>query len=200
MSYPALLAAGVPPLAANVTNTTALFSNTAGAALGSRPELRGQGSRVIKRFERLVPFLIAFAGVTLLARGWLQRLVAERDVRQSPRWFTPAGVVAVGVYGGYFGAAAGVLMLAVLSAPAVEPLAVSNAVKNLVTGAANVTAAIGFAFLAPVQWPEAAVLATGCALGSWAGPAVVRRVPETPLRIAIGLAACALAAVLWLGS
>jgi uncharacterized membrane protein YfcA len=155
VSYPALLAAGVPPLAANMTNTTALFSNTAGAALGARAELRGQGPRVIKlsvfaasggalgalllstpaeRFERLVPFLIAFAGVTLLARGWLQRLVSERAVRPRPRWFTPAAVIAVGLYGGYFGAA-GVLMLAVLSAPAVEPLAVSNAVKNLVTGA-----------------------------------------------------------------
>jgi uncharacterized membrane protein YfcA len=105
--------------------------------------------------------------------------------------------VAVGLYGGYFGAAAGVLMLAVLSLSPAEPLAVTNAVKNLVTGAATATAAIGYAFLAPMHWPEAAVLAAGCALGSWAGPSIVRRLPETPLRIVIGLAACVFAVALW---
>ncbi|MFC5747655.1 sulfite exporter TauE/SafE family protein, partial [Actinomadura rugatobispora] len=102
-------------------------------------------------------------------------------------------VALVGLYGGYFGAASGVLMLAVLCATATEPLPVTNAVKNLATGAANVTAAVAFAFLAPVHWPAAGLLSCGCLVGSWLGPKVVRRLPERPLRYAIAAAGFGLA-------
>jgi uncharacterized membrane protein YfcA len=161
-SYPALLAVGLPPIAANVTNTVALFSTTVGTAAGSRAELRGQRARLVK--------LVALAalggslGATLLLA---------------------------------FGAAAGVLMLSVLSLSATEPLPVTNAVKNIATGAANFTAAIAYAFLAPVNWGAAGVLACGCLIGSWTGPAVVRRLPETPLRIVIAAAGLGLAFALW---
>ncbi|RSS39945.1 sulfite exporter TauE/SafE family protein, partial [Streptomyces sp. WAC05858] len=106
-------------------------------------------------------------------------------------------VLLVGLYGGYFGAASGVLMLAVLSLSATEPLPVTNAVKNIATGAANVTAAVAYVAVAPVNWAAAVSLGLGALLGSWLGPLVVRRLPETPLRIAIALGGLGLAISLW---
>ncbi|MGW2830921.1 sulfite exporter TauE/SafE family protein [Streptomyces sp. NPDC001286] len=222
-SYPALLAAGLPPVSANVTNTVALFFNTAGTAAGSREELRGQGRRLARlallaavggsvgaalllgtpssAFERVVPWLIALGSVLILVREPLRRLtegrLAEGGGLRTALPLTCA-VLFVGLYGGYFGAASGVLMLAVLSLSADEPLRVTNAVKNIATGAANVTAAIAYAFLAPVDWRAAAALGLGCLVGSRVGPVVVRRLPERPLRIAIALAGLGLAGSLWL--
>jgi uncharacterized membrane protein YfcA len=230
-SYPALLAVGLPPIVANVTNTVAMFSTTVGAAAGSRAELRGQRVRVAKlvvlaavggslgawlllstpasAFELVVPWLIALGSVLLLVRDPLRRFADRRAAAASvsaaagrARGSLPlaATVVLVGLYGGYFGAAAGVLMLAVLAASATEPLPVTNAVKNIATGAANITAAVAYAFLAPVHWPAAGALAVGCLAGSWVGPAVVRRLPEKPLRFAIALAGLGLALHLWLSA
>lgn len=225
-SYPALLAVGLPPIAANVTNTVAMFSTTVGAAAGSRRELRDQRVRLLKltvvaviggslgavlllttpaeTFELIVPWLIALGAVLLLFRD---RLREAADDRASARGGAPPSalpltiaILLVAIYAGYFGAGAGVLMLAVLSVSATEPLPVTNAVKNIATGVANVTAATAYAFLAPVDWLAAAVLATGCLLGSWTGPAIVRRIPERPLRITIALAGFALAAHLWLSA
>ncbi|MFJ6084945.1 sulfite exporter TauE/SafE family protein [Streptomyces sp. NPDC092369] len=222
-SYPALLAAGLPPVAANVTNTVALFTNTLGTAAGSREELRGQGRRLLRlsllaatggavgaalllgtpssAFEQVVPWLIALGSVLILVREPLRRLAARREGKaDGARRQLPlvCAVLLVGLYGGYFGAAAGVLMLAVLSLSANEPLPVTNAVKNIVTGAANVTAAVAYAFLAPVDWTAAVALGVGCLVGSRVGPVVVRRLPEKPLRLAIALAGLGLALSLWL--
>jgi len=225
-SYPALLAAGLPPLAANVTNTVALFSTTIGATAGSRTELRGQGRRLFRlavlavlggslgaalllgtpssTFEVVVPWLIALGSVVLLAREPIRRFASGRARRQKGgrlgQVLVACAIVLVSVYAGYFGAAAGVLMLAVLSATADEPLPVVNAVKNVVTGMANLTAAVAYTFLAPVHWAAAAVLATGCLAGSWLGPALVRRLPERPLRIGIALGGLGLATHLWLAA
>ena len=223
-SYPALLAAGLPPVSANVTNTVALFSNTVGTAAGSRLELRGQRSRLVRlgllaalggsagaalllgtpasAFEFVVPWLIALGSVLILVREPLRRLTArwsrhgERGSLAAPA--QAGAVLLVGLYGGYFGAAAGVLMLAVLSLSATEPLPVTNAVKNMATGAANLTAAVAYSFLAPVAWGPALALGLGCLIGSRVGPVVVRRIPETPLRVAIALAGLALAVSLWI--
>ncbi|MBG0568498.1 sulfite exporter TauE/SafE family protein [Actinoplanes aureus] len=215
VSYPVLLAVGIPPVAANVTNTVALLSSAAGAAAGSRRELRGQGSRILRlsgiaamggtagavllmstpssAFERIVPALIALGAVTLLLREPLRVWYAK------PGFRPPLGVAVflIAIYGGYFGAAAGVLLLAALSLAATEPLAITNAVKSVVLGAANLAAAILYALIAPVHWSAAALLAGGCLLGSWLGPALVRRTPERPLRMAIAIAALSLAVYLW---
>ena len=222
-SYPALLAAGLPPVAANVTNTVALFANTAGTAAGSRVELRGQSRRLVRlallaaaggsvgaalllstpasAFDRVVPWLIALGSVLILVREPLRRLAenSPRFAAGGPCAKLPlaCAVLLVGLYGGYFGAAAGVLMLAVLSLSVNEPLRVTNAVKNIATGAANVTAAVAYAFLAPVDWRAAAALGLGCLVGSRTGPVLVRRLPEKPLRIGIALAGLGLAVSLW---
>lgn len=222
-SYPALLAAGLPPIAANVTNTVAMLSTTAGAAAGSRAELRGQRARLGKllgmavlggsagallllttpasAFELIVPWLIALGAALLLLRDRLRQAADNRATTRGEAGASAlplaVAVTLVGVYGGYFGAGAGVLMLAVLSVSATEPLPVTNAVKNVATGAANATAAVAYAFLAPVDWLAAAVLGLGALLGAWLGPAVVRRLPERGLRITIALAGFGLAAHLW---
>jgi uncharacterized protein len=223
ISYPALLAAGLPPLAANVTNTVALTASSVGAAAGSVPELRGQGRRIARMaalmavggaagaalllalpaaaFEGVVPVLVAGASAVLLAQPVIRRAVARHhpapgqgaaDGRLGPR--QTAGTLGVAVYGGYFGAAAGVMMLALLQGTSDEPLARSNAVKNVLLGVSNGVASVGFLVLGPVAWSAAAAMAAGILVGSWAGPWFVRRAPAAPLRIAIGLAGLALAA------
>ncbi|HWS36158.1 MAG TPA: sulfite exporter TauE/SafE family protein [Actinoplanes sp.] len=217
-SYPALLAVGLPPIAANVTNSVALLASGVGSAAGSRPELRGQGRRILRLgvfallggtagavllmnttsavFERVVPLLIALAAVVLLLRdrlrGWYTR--PRGRFAQPPLGLA---IFLIGIYGGYFGAAAGVLMLAVMSMSVVEPLPVTNAVKSVVLAAANLSAAVLYALLAPVNWAAAAILGIGCLIGSWIGPALVRRIPERPLRVIIAVAALALAVHLW---
>ena len=103
------------------------------------------------------------------------------------------------MYGGYFGAAVGIILLAVLALRTVEPLAVTNAVKNVATSTANGVAAVAYIFLAPVDWPSVVALASGGLVGSWLGPKVVRVLPERPLRYGIALAGLGLALYLLLG-
>jgi hypothetical protein len=217
VSYPALLAVGLAPVTANVTNTLAMLGSTIGATAGSRPELAGQRRRIKTlcaitavggaagaalllltpsgTFTLVVPFLIAGASVLLFAGPYLRKR-AERSEAHGLGPATAAAAFAVAVYGGYFGAAAGVLMLALLSTVWAQSLARSNAAKNLATGAANLIAAVVFAFTGKVDWPAAVALCLGSVLGSWLGPGIVRRLPATPLRIAIGLAGIGLAVAL----
>ncbi|AEV83004.1 transporter [Actinoplanes sp. SE50] len=215
VSYPVLLAAGLPPVAASMTNTVALLAAPAGTAAAARRELRGQGPRIVRAsvvcaaggitggvllkitpssaFALIVPFLIVLGALALLFREGLQDWYT-RPGRRPPLWLA---TFLIGIYGGYFGAAAGVLLLAAMAVAASEPFAVTNAVKTIVLGAANLTAAVLYALTGPVDWPAALLLGVGCMLGSSLGPAVVRRSPERPLRIAIAVAAAGLAVYLW---
>jgi uncharacterized membrane protein YfcA len=215
-SYPALLGIGIAPIAANVTNTVALLANTVGTAAGTQRELEGQGRRLAwlsaaaalgglagaglllatpsSTFEWIVPFLIALGAALLVLRDPLRRWAGHHTMS---RPMVGGSVFLIGIYGGYFGAAAGVLMLAVLALAATEPLPVTNAVKSVVLGASNLSAAVIYALIAPVNWAAAGILSIGCLAGSWVGPALVRRIPERPLRVAIALAALGLAVSLW---
>ena len=215
-TYPALLLAGLPPVAANVTNTVALVANGVGSVWGSRPELAGQGA-LLKRtlpfaavggvtgaalllstpaegFEKVVPVLLGLASLAILLP-----VRPRSDGTASPRRRTVtlvlqgAAVFAICIYGGYFGAAAGVLLLALFLRLGGETLAHANAAKNVVLGAANGVAALIFAVVAPVAWPAVLALGTGCLLGSRLGPVVVRHAPDKPLRVAIGVAGVVLA-------
>lgn len=211
ISYPALLAAGLPPVSANVTNTVALVFSGLGSALGGRPELVGQGPRVrtlgaagvlggavgallllitpAGAFSRVVPILIGLASLcVLIPRSSNPAQRPGGDARQ-----VVAAVFAVSVYGGYFGAAAGVLMLALLLAATAESLPRSNAIKNAVLGLANGVAAVGFIVFSDVRWLAVLPLAAGFFVGGWLGPPVVRRVPAEPLRWLIALAGVAIA-------
>jgi hypothetical protein len=217
-SYPALLVAGLSPVSANVTNTVALVGSGLGSALGSRTELEGQGRRLLRLavlavaggicgaalllatpgevFKLVVPWLIGFASVVILVQPrpqFLRSLHHGGDSRG-----LSVGVFLVSVYGGYFGAAAGVLLLALLLAASEASLARSNALKNMVLAAANGVAAVSFVFLGPVVWSAAVPLGIGCLLGGRLGPVVVRHSPARLLRVLIGLAGIGLAVKLGL--
>jgi hypothetical protein len=218
ISYPALLAVGLPPVTANVTNTVALVLNSVGSVSASRPELQGQARRLVPlavaavlggtvgavlllitpsgAFERIVPFLIAGASAAILVQRPPRELAEEghRDhpVPRDPRWLA-VGTFAIAIYGGYFGAAAGVLMLAMYLLGTGETLPRGNAMKNLVLGVANSVAAIGFVVFASIAWSSALPLAIGLFAGGRIGPRVVRRAPQTALRRVIAVAGLALA-------
>ena len=218
VSYPALLAVGLPPVAANVTNTVALVLNGAGSVSASGPELKGQRARLLRlaagavlggatgcalllltpsdAFERIVPWLIGGAAVALLVqrppRELAARGAAAHPTHRDP-WWLPLAVAAIAVYGGYFGAAAGVMLLALFLLSTGEGLAVGNAMRNVVLGLANLTAAVGFTVFAPVAWSAALPLAIGLFIGGRIGPRVVRRAPQLLLRRLIALAGLGLA-------
>ena len=211
-TYPALLATGLGPVAANVTNTVSLMAYTAGSVTGSRPELTGQAPRVRRlgaaallggatgcglllltseaTFERIAPLLIAGASLAILTRPRPAAHPAHGSA-----WL-PAGVFLVGIYGGYFGAASGVIMLALLLLGTGELLPRANALRNVLLGFANGVASIGFALLAPVEWLAIVPLAAGLFAGGRLGPVVVRHAPAGALRGLIGLAGLTLAVVL----
>lgn len=213
-TYPALLLIGLPPVTANVTNTVALVFNGVGSIAGSIPELRGQRSALVRLvplavlggaggaalllsvpaegFEDVVPILLAVSAVVIALpqRG----RVAEGRRRGVTRIVVESvALLAICVYGGFFGAAAGVLMLALFLRTGSEPLAKANATKNVVLGVANGVAALIFIVLAPVHWLAVVPLGLGCLLGSRLGPPIVRRAPSRPLRLAIAVAGMALA-------
>ncbi len=216
-TYPALLLVGLPPVTANVTNTVALVFNGIGSIWGSRPELHGQGewlkrimpfaalggiagavlllSTPSEGFERIVPFLLGFAALAILipVRPKREARVASHQRHTTLLILEGAAIFAICIYGGYFGAAAGVLLLALLLRAGGATLARANAGKNVVLGVANSVAAVIFAVAAPVQWPAVVALGVGCLLGSRLGPVVVRHAPAGPLRVAIGVAGLALA-------
>jgi len=140
-------------------------------------------------FERIAPWLIGAASLTILVRPRVHTGEGRRG--HAPR--LAAGVFLIAVYGGYFGAAAGVMLLALMLVATGESLARSNAYKNVLLGIANAVAALGFALLGPVEWAAAAPLAAGLLAGGRLGPVVVRHSNATALRVAIGLAGLALA-------
>jgi uncharacterized membrane protein YfcA len=198
---------------ANVSNTVALVFNSIGSVWGSRPELRGQRARArhlvpiavaggltggfllletpSSAFRLVVPWLIGLASLAILIQR--TRVVRVPTGRHRPTWKLSAGVFAVAIYGGYFGAAAGVLLLAFLLVSTAEPFARSNAMKNLLLGSANAVAALAFVAFGPVRWSAVIPLAAGFLFGGRLGPIIVRRVPATPLRAVIACAGLGLA-------
>ena len=218
ISYPALLAVGIPPVTANVTNTVGLVLNSVGSVSASRPELSGQARRLLPlagaavlggvtgaalllltpaaAFERVVPFLIAAASAAILVQRPPRELAAAGAAHHPDHrdpWWLPLGTYAIGIYGGYFGAAAGVVMLAMYLLGTGETLPRGNAMKNVVLGVANAVAALGFIVFSSIAWSAALPLAIGLFAGGRLGPRVVRRAPQTALRRVIAVAGLGLA-------
>jgi uncharacterized membrane protein YfcA len=211
-SYPALLAVGLPPLTANVTNTVALIFSSVGSVAGSRPELRAKSrSRLAgycaaaalggltggllllltphDTFERVVPILIGLASLGVLLP---RRRVGSVHTGADPRWLLPT-VAVIGIYGGYFGAAAGTLLLAVFLLATSDTMAGCSAIKNLTIGASNAVAAVIFLIISDVRWEAVGPMAVGLLIGSRTGPVLIRHAPAKPLRWLIALAGVGLA-------
>jgi uncharacterized protein len=218
VSYPALLVMGVPALSANVANIVAQVACWPGSALASRPELKGRNSWLYRwvpvaalggmlgsamllstpagLFKRIVPFLVLVGPLALLAQP---RLSARRERRPGPyaSLGLPAGLLPLSVYNGYFGAGSGVMILTLLLFTTDSDLPASNALKNMLIGAAAAISAIAFAAFGSVDWAAVAPLSVGMLAGSTLGPGVTRRVPTAVLRWMIALCGMALAIQLW---
>ena len=212
LTFPVLLGFGYPPVVANVSNTIGLVPGSLAGVVGYRRELAGQRRRAIElgaasalgavagavallalpaaAFEAIVPAFIVVALVMVILQPRLAARAAARrashaTVRRSR--LLPAALFGIGVYGGYFGAAQGILLLALLSVTLPESLQRVNALKNVLAGLTNLVAGIVFALVADVDWQVAAVLAVGSTLGGVVGAHVGRRLPPTALRAIIVL-------------
>ena len=217
IAYPALLAVGITPLPANVTMAVAFVACLPGSALGSRPELQGQGQwlrrwallaglggavgmtllLVTPRriFDWLVPFLLAAAAIILLMQPQLSRWRESNHIANGRR-LLPVGLFAIAVYNGYFGSGAGIMVLALMLLTVDQDLPRANALKNMLLGIGDVVAAIGFVLFGPVHWKAAAAMAIGLLVGSFVGPSLTRRIPGAILRVSVALLGFGLAA--WL--
>lgn len=208
ITFPTLLALGYPPVVANVSNTVGLVPGSVVGAWGYRAELRGQRARVLRfavaavvggaggavlllalppgAFEAVVPVLIVLACVLVAAQPWIAARLKERPNRREHGgpvvWLL---VLAAAVYGGYFGAAQGVLLLAVLGLALQDTLQRLNAFKNVQAGLVNLVAGLVFMVVAEVDWAVAGSIAVGSAAGGLVGARIGRRLPPLGLRIAI---------------
>lgn len=222
ITFPLLLAVGYPAVVANVSNTVGLIPGSVSGAFGYRRELAGQRARLVRLcaagglgglsgglillampdavFEGVVPFLIALACVLVLLQPVLarrlERRAAGRDKTAGPDGGLGlvGGVFLSGIYGGYFGAAQGVLLLGVLGIGLNEHLQRINAGKNVIAATINFAAAVLFVLVADVSWQVALLLGTGSVIGGQLGARVGRRMPAGVLRaavLAVGIVAIA---------
>jgi uncharacterized protein len=214
ITFPTLLAFGLPPVLANVSNTVGLAPGSVSGALAGRPELQGQRSRILRlgtgsligsvagallllrlpaaAFDAIVPILIGLGCLLVIIGPSLSRRMAARRERAGAGevpdhghawlWFA---ILGTGIYGGYFGAAQGVLLIAILGIGLSDPLPRINALKNVLAGIANGVAGIVFIVISQVNWWAAGAIAIGSVLGAQLGAVVGRRLPPIVYRVVI---------------
>ena len=216
-TFPVLLAFGYAPVTANVSNTVGLVPGSVSGAIGYREELRGQGRRALplctaslfggivgailllslppSAFKTIVPGFIAVALVMIVLQPRLSRALANRrgGTRRRER-AGPIGTAATfgsGIYGGYFGAAQGILLLSILGLSLEgEELQRINALKVVLAGLVNLVAGVVFVFSAHVAWLAALLIAIGSTIGGVLGSRYGRRLPPSALRaliVAVGI-------------
>jgi uncharacterized protein len=216
VTFPVLLAVGYPPVVANVSNSLGLVPGSITGAIGYRAELVGQRDRVIRfgiasllggilgailllvlpaeAFETIVPVLIGLALVLVVLQPWLSRKLGERRAEGSAHGAIGlfAAIFATGVYGGYFGAAQGILLMGFMGILLSESLQRINAVKNVLAAIVNLASGIVFVFVAEVDWLAVGLIAVGAVVGGLIGARVGRRLSPTVLRgviVVVGVAA-----------
>ena len=213
LTFPTLLFLGYPPLVANVSNTVGLVPGSISGAVGYRLELAGQRARARPlvvaaglggltgaclllvlppaAFARIVPVLVLIAcGLLDVLQPRLSAWVLERRARSGVAhvgggWMLVLGVYLTGIYGGYFGAAQAVILIALLAILVDDELQRLNGLKNLIAAVINGVAAIVFILVAPVAWVPAVLLANGSTIGGQLGAVVGRRLSPFALRAAI---------------
>ncbi len=204
ITFPVLLAVGYPPVVANVSNSIGLAPGSVSAAYGYRQELRGQGRRLrllgvaslvggvtggvllltlpASAFRAVVPVLIVMSCVLVAVQPWLAGRSGRRRSHEHGGVPLFVGVLLAGVYGGYFGAAQGVLLIALLGLFLDEDLQRVNAAKNVLSAVVNSVAALLFAAVTDVAWAAAALIAVGSVVGGQLGALVGRRIRPAVLR------------------
>ncbi len=214
ITFPTLLAFGVPPVTANVSNTVGLVPGSVSGTIGYRRELSGQQGRLLRlgsasllggivgaalllwlpegAFDAIVPFLISLGVVLVVVGPRIQRVVARRaaargGIPDHGVWWVWPCVAAAGVYGGYFGAAQGVLLMAILGIGVADSMQRHTATKNVLALLANGIAAIVFIAVADVDWTVAGLIALGSVVGGQLGATVGRKLSPNLLRAVIVL-------------
>ena len=214
VSFPTLVWLGLNSVTANATSTVAIWPGTVGSIWGYRNELReaeprfrvlivpsligGIAGALLLRitppsfFDRLVPFLILFATLLFMAQEAIQRRLKTTDAKthRSTKWLIGALIfqLLVGLYGGYFGAGIGILMLAALSIMGLTDIHEMNSLKVVFGGSINGIAAAYFIWAGMVYWPDVLVMAIGAILGGWGGAGTARKLGRTTVRrIVIGI-------------
>ena len=214
VSFPTLVWLGLNSVTANATSTVAIWPGTVGSAWGYRRELRKAEPRFrvlivpsliggitgalllqwtpASVFDHLVPFLILFATLLFMAQETIQRLLktSNAGAHRSAKWLAGALFfqLAVGIYGGYFGAGIGILMLAALSIMGLTDIHEMNSLKVVFGGSINGIAAAYFIWAGMVQWTDVLVMAIAAILGGWGGAGTARRIGRTAVRrIVVGL-------------
>jgi uncharacterized protein len=215
ITFPTMIALGVPPLSANVTNTIGIIPASLGGALGYTDLLREQRDRFARllvpmlvgavagtvallltsneAFEAIVPVLVAGSCLLLLFQPRLMHL-SHAGNEHSP--YLAAGLLFAGAYSAYFGSAVSILMLALLALFVLDTIQHLNAIKILLVGFSNLLAGVAYAFLAPVEWRFAVVLGVSSLIGGRLGAHLARRVPGDALRVAIAVIGLGVAVVL----
>jgi uncharacterized membrane protein YfcA len=220
LTFPTLLLCGTPPIIANATSTLALVIGTAGSIFGFRAQIAAVrpwlgrfvpvsllggllGSMLLTRtsnavFARLVPFLILFATVLFLAQGVFRRFAAKGDARPAEQrsvWVAVAFQFAVALYGGFFGAGIGILMLASLGFLGLSDIHEMNALKNILGSLINLVAAAWFTASGLIDWPKMAVMTVGALAGYWLGAHFSQRLPQARVRLVITVIGFTMSAV-----
>ena len=205
LTFPTLIFTGVPPISANATNNLAMWVGTVGSTRGFREELREHrhllrsaiavslvgsvlGALLLLRtpphtFQRLIPYLLSFATLVFAISPFLTKPHVD-----GARHHTPLQLLAqflTAIYGGYFGAGIGFLMLAILAFSGLPNLNAMNAIKNLLALAINGIALVPFVWAGIIMWPQALVMACGAVLGGYFGSRIGRRVPARIMRGAV---------------
>jgi uncharacterized membrane protein YfcA len=207
VSFPTLLFLGMPPIVANATNNTAMWLGTLSSSWGYREELRGArgmwpafavaaigsvvGAELLLRtpeqtFMRAIPWLLLFATVVFASSDVLRRLAGGRatvHMTIGTRYLFPLFLVAI--YGGYFGAGIGIMMLALFALSGWTDVNRMNAVKVLLAASINGVAVVPFVLAHKVAWPEAAILTAGAVLGGYYGARIARRVDPKIVRACV---------------
>ena len=222
VTFPALLLFGTPPIIANATSTLALVIGTSGGIYGYRKHLEpvkpwlwrfipvslvgGLIGAVLltwtsnRTFSRLVPFLILFATLLFLAQGAFRRFAglngqAAPDARHHAVWGAILFQLAVAIYGGYFGAGIGILMLASLGFIGLSNIHEMNTLKTILASLINVVAAVWFIGRDLIHWPKAGVMTAGALLGYFLGSNYAQRIPKPRVRQLITLIGFVISAV-----
>ena len=210
VTFPTLLLVGTPPVVANATSTLALLIGNSGGILGYRqhvPAVKPLLSRFLlvsllggsigsvlltltsnRLFSKLVPFLILFATVLFLAQGLVRRLLNQTPAEGNSEGrvrLTIGFQFVVAVYGGYFGAGIGILMLALLGFIGLRNIHEMNTLKTVLGALINLVAAIWFILLGLIDWPKAALMTVGALAGYYLGSHYSQKVPQKTVRVAI---------------